>query len=70
MLAGDPLDPMVNDGLVRALDSRWGDFRGCIPADHLDEVGQLFGDSPGIGNPFDHLELYAALVAELRDDGH
>ena len=70
VLAGDVLDPRANDGLVRVLDSRWGDFRGCVPADHLDEVGQLFGDGPGLGNPWDHLELYAALVAELRNDGY
>lgn len=69
VLVGDVLDPAPNDGLVRAIDARWGDFRGCVPADHLDEVGQLFGDAPGVLNPWDHLELYAALVAELRTDG-
>lgn len=69
ILSADLLDPIANDGLVRAIDAHWGEFRGCIPADHLDEVGQLFGDGPGIGNPWQHLEFYAALVAELRDDG-
>jgi triacylglycerol lipase len=69
VLAGDLLDPAPNDGLVRAIDARWGDFRGCVPADHLDEIGQLFGDGPGLGNGWSHLELYAAIVAELRDDG-
>jgi triacylglycerol lipase len=58
-----------NDALVRAADARWGEFLGCVPADHLDEVGQLLGDGPGIGNDWDHLEFYAALVAYLRDRG-
>lgn len=61
--------PDENDGLVRAADARWGTFLGCIPADHLDEVGQLLGDSPGLGNQWDHLEFYRALVAYLREQG-
>jgi triacylglycerol lipase len=69
VLSGSVLDPVANDGLVRAIDSRWGDFRGCVPADHLDEIGQLFGDGPGLGNDWDHRELYAAIVTELRDEG-
>lgn len=81
----DPVDPLldiaeqivdggdadiVNDGLVRVRDARWGRFLGCVPADHLDEVGQILGDGPGFGNAFDHRELFVALVAFLRDEGH
>ena len=61
--------PDANDGLVRVKDARWGTFLGCVPADHLDEVGQLFGDSPGIGNQFKHKELYVELVKYLRAQG-
>jgi hypothetical protein len=28
---------------------------GCVPADHLDEIGHLLGDHPGLGNDFDHV---------------
>ncbi len=28
-----------NDGLVQVDSAKWGEFRGCIPADHADEVG-------------------------------
>lgn len=81
----DPVDPLLdlaeqivdggsaniaNDGLVRVRDARWGRFLGCVPADHLDEVGQLLGDRPGFGNDFDYLEFYAELVAWLRAQGH
>jgi triacylglycerol lipase len=61
--------PDGNDGLVRVKDARWGTFLGCVPADHLDEVGQLFGDSPGIGNQFSYKELYVELVKYLRAQG-
>ncbi len=58
-----------NDALVRAADARWGEFLGCVPADHLDEVGQLLGDGPGLGNDWDHLQFYGDLVAYVRSRG-
>jgi triacylglycerol lipase len=69
ILDGGLADPFPNDGLVRVVDARWGRFLGCVPADHLDEVGQLLGDSPGIGNDFDHTQLYVDLVRFLRAEG-
>ena len=80
----DPMDPLFsvaaaivggsdevpNDGLVRARDSRHGEFWGCVPADHLDEVGQLFGDGPGGSNTFDHKRFYRDLVGEIRARGY
>lgn len=76
----DPVDPLLgatslllgsgaNDGLVRDQDARWGEFWGCVPADHLDEIGQLFGDGPGLGNDWDHLKFYSLLVQYLRQRG-
>jgi triacylglycerol lipase len=66
LLLGDLLDPVVSDGLVRAQDSHWGVFLGCVPADHFDEIGHLFGDVPGLTNPWRHDEFYVQLVAWLR----
>lgn len=66
ILDGGLLDPYPNDGLVRVADSKRGEFWGCLPADHLDEVGQLFGDSPGLGNSWKYQEFYASVIAELR----
>jgi len=60
---------VANDGLVRVRDARWGRFLGCVPADHFDEIGQLFGDGPGWGNDFDHLLFYAELIEWLRAQG-
>ncbi len=59
-----------NDGLVTAESARWGEFWGCVPADHMDEVGQLVGDNPGLGNSFDHEEMFSEIVKELRKRGY
>lgn len=36
---------LAHDGLVPVDSARWGDFRGCVPADHLDEVGVALDDA-------------------------
>lgn len=66
ILSGGIFSQHANDGLVRAADSHWGEFLGCVPADHIDEIGHLLGDNPGLGNDWDHLEMYAGLVQYLR----
>lgn len=67
---GTIFDPEPNDGLVRVSSSRHGRFLGCIPADHLDQVGHLLGDEPGLFNRWDHREFYEELVEWLRSEGH
>ncbi len=69
VLDGGIGDPYPNDGLVRVRDAKWGRFLGCIPADHLDEVGQLLGDGPGFGNQWDYLSFYRDLVRHIRVKG-
>jgi triacylglycerol esterase/lipase EstA (alpha/beta hydrolase family) len=48
-----------NDGLVSVASARHGTFLGTIPADHLDEVGQLLG-STALG--FNHKTFYSELA--------
>lgn len=67
VLAGD--QAYINDGLVRAKDAQWGQFWGCLPADHVDEVGQILGESPGVGNDWKYLDFYAQLIAYMRAQG-
>jgi pimeloyl-ACP methyl ester carboxylesterase len=52
----------ANDGLVTVASSRHGTFLGTIPADHLDEVGQLLG-STALG--FNHKTFYSNLARFL-----
>lgn len=70
LLDGGLFDPVPNDGLVTVPSARWGRFLGCIPADHLDEMGHLVGDLPGLINPFRHRVFYRDLVGWLRSQGH
>jgi triacylglycerol lipase len=69
VVGGSTSDPEPNDGLVRVSEAKRGIWLGCIPADHWDEVGQLLGDSPGSGNPFDHVAFYRDLASFLVDQG-
>jgi triacylglycerol lipase len=80
----DPLNPLfdafvpvligdqfyVNDGLVRAKDAQWGEFWGCLPADHIDEIGQILGENPGPGNDWKYLDLYTEVIAYMRSRGY
>lgn len=57
----------ANDGIVPVESAKWGEYRGEIPADHFDEVGQIAGQtSPN----FDHLEFYAQRLGDLTSLGY
>jgi triacylglycerol lipase len=58
----------VSDGLVPVESARWGEFMGCIPADHLKEVGLLVNGPDPISG-FDHLAFFRDVVARLRARG-
>jgi triacylglycerol lipase len=53
-----------NDGMATVESSKWGKFMGCIPADHLDEVGQP-NDKPNGFTGFSHVEFYRKLASSL-----
>lgn len=57
-----------NDGMVRVASAKHGDFRGCIPADHLDEVGYA-ADGPDGRTRFNHLRFYRNIAFELAERG-
>ncbi len=61
---GDGLERIPNDGMVTVRSAKWGKFKGCIPADHLDEVGPpLLGTHLFTG--FDHLDFYGRIAEGL-----
>jgi triacylglycerol lipase len=66
---GDP-EVHVNDGLVEVASGRWGQWMGCIPADHFDEVGQIAHRGPNPESGFDHLVFYRDVVARVRAAGY
>ena len=52
----------VLDGLVSVQSAQWGEFLGTIPADHMDEIGQI----ADVSNPsFDVAEFFLAEVRRL-----
>ncbi|MEQ8272234.1 MAG: alpha/beta fold hydrolase [Deltaproteobacteria bacterium] len=67
---------LPNDGLVTVDSARHGTFLGCIPADHLEQIGQLVGADPGCAlipprcNDFAYLEFFAQLADWLRSEGY
>jgi triacylglycerol lipase len=56
-----------NDALVRIDSAKWGDFRGCIPADHADEVG-AFGDFSW--SAFGYVDFFRLRAFELQRRGY
>ncbi|MDP3156612.1 MAG: triacylglycerol lipase [Archangium sp.] len=70
IISPNVFDPVGNDGLVPVESAKWGTFLGCIPADHLDEIGQIGGLSPGLGNDWRHKPFYRSLVTFLRQRGY
>ena len=68
MLNADRLVPALERR--RALDFGCGIGRlTCALADHFDEIGQLFGQSPGDGNTWLYIDFYRAVIERLRQEG-
>lgn len=63
------LQLVPNDGMVSVESAKHGEFRGCIPADHLDEVGQTKHDRRDGRTGFDHVRFYRNLAFELAAKG-
>ncbi len=57
------------DGMVSVRSAQWGEFHGCVPADHYDVIGQ-FGDlGPDPDTGFDAVRFYLNLCADLAARG-
>jgi len=54
-----------NDGITTVESAKWGTFRGCVPADHLDEVGQINDSGMSKRTGFDHIAFYRTMAFEL-----
>ena len=56
-----------NDGLVTLESAKWGEYRGEMIADHIDEVGQIAGVTD---LKFDHLAFYRDRARDLAAEQH
>jgi triacylglycerol lipase len=57
--------PVVNDGLVTVESAKWGTFMGCVPADHMDQMGY-----ENLNLAFDAPSFFADIVKRLRGAGY
>jgi len=64
---GDVLQP--HDGLVTVTSAKWGNFRGCIPADHMEQLGQRNLPDVNVLTGVDVARFYAAVAADLAGRG-
>lgn len=67
VFVGHGVELRPNDGMVTVESAKWGKFMGCVPADHLDEVGQP-KDSANPLTGFSHLEFYRKIASSLDDE--
>jgi hypothetical protein len=67
----------TNDGLIEVSTAKWGSgpagqvqFLGCVPADHLDQVGLPFKVFPDAESGFSHFAMFGDLVRFLHQSGY
>ncbi len=58
-----------SDGMVSVESAKWGVFRGCIPADHYDVIGQIGNRTRDGLTGFDAPEFYRFLATDLATRG-
>ncbi len=58
-----------NDGLVTIDSAIWTNFRGCIPADHIEQLGQYNLPDVNVRTGVDVAWFYAGITADLAARG-
>lgn len=58
-----------NDGLVTIESATWTNFRGCIPADHMEQLGQYNLPDVNVRTGVDMAWFYANVIADLAARG-
>ena len=57
------------DGQVAVASARWGELKGCLPADHWDVIGQIAHVVRDPMTGFSAPRFYLQLADELRNAG-
>jgi triacylglycerol lipase len=58
-----------NDGFVLVSSAKWGEFRGCVPADHADEIGVFRTSSLDRHSGFDFVRFHRNIAFDLAARG-
>jgi triacylglycerol lipase len=57
------------DGLATVASAKWGTFKGCIPADHMEQLGQHSLPDVNVRTGFDVARFYANVAGDLAEQG-
>lgn len=58
-----------SDGMIAVHSAKWGDFRGCVPADHYDLVGQVADRGVDPNSGFEAVTFYQNVAVDLAGRG-
>ena len=58
-----------SDGMVSIESAKWGEFQGCLPADHYDVVGELGHTTRDPNTGFDAPGFWVWVAADLAGRG-
>jgi triacylglycerol lipase len=58
-----------NDGLSTVQSAKWGEFRGCLPADHADEIGVFASGQLNRHTGFDFVRFLRNVAFDLAENG-
>jgi triacylglycerol lipase len=63
-------DAIPNDGLASVQSAKWGNFRGCIAADHQEQLGQRNIPDVNVRSRVDIARFYTNVAGELSERGY
>lgn len=69
VVAGQDVVPAPHDGLTPVASARWGRFRGCVPMDHMEQLGQRNLPDVNVRTGYDVARFYAEIAADLAQGG-
>ncbi len=58
-----------HDGMVTVASAKWGEFQGCVPGDHSDEIGRMTSSRPNPRTGFDPQRFWRQVAFDLAARG-
>lgn len=60
---------LPSDGFVTVESTKWGTFKGCVPADHVEQLGQKNIPDVNVRTGFDVARFYTNVAGDLAGQG-
>ena len=58
-----------SDGMVTVASAKWGNFMGCVPGDHSDEIGRMTTSRPNPRTSWDPQRFWRGVAFDLSAKG-